>query len=343
VNFDFSDEQYAVRDVVREIFEREWSTTRLRERWDSRDPSDGRVWKALAEVGIMALTVPEDHSGLGGDETDLVLVLEEAGQAGIPDPLIDTVAVAAPLLVEHGSEEVRVEWLPRIASGQAVASVQLAGAPFAVDADVADIVIIERGEELHLVPRERVQTVQVSSEDRARRLFTVTADVSPTTLITKKAPAVQKAASRGASATASLLNGTSLRLLEMTLEHVKARHQFGRPIGSFQAVKHKLASMHVAVEAARSAAWYAAYALARSLPDANAAASVAKAAASTTAAFVGTEALQCHGGIGFTWEHDLHLWLKRAKALETAYGSAAEHHRRLGAELFRRVAGASNA
>jgi alkylation response protein AidB-like acyl-CoA dehydrogenase len=336
VNFDFSDEQYAVRDVAREVFEREWSPARLRERWESGDPSDGRVWKALAGVGITGLTVPESHGGLGGNETDLVLVLEEAGRAGIPDPLIDTVALAAPLLAEHGSEEQRSTWLPRIASGEATASVMLSGSPFAVDADVADLLIAQRDEELHLVTREQIQAAPVISDDRARRLFTVQAEMSPSTLITREASAVERANSRGAATTASLLNGLSMRLLDMTLEHVKARHQFGRPIGSFQAVKHKLASMHVAVEAARSAAWYGAYVLARRLPDADRAASVAKAAAAETAAFVGGEALQCHAGIGFTWEHDLHLWLKRAKALESAYGSAAEHRRRLAGAFIER-------
>jgi alkylation response protein AidB-like acyl-CoA dehydrogenase len=338
VNFDFSDEQYAVRDVAREVFEREWSPGRLRERWDSGDAPDGRVWKALAGVGIAGLTVPEEHGGLGGDETDLVLVLEEAGRAGVPDPLIDTVAVGAPLLAEHGTDQQRAEWLPRIAGGEATAGVLLTDGPFVADADVANFVIVEHEGALHLIPAGEARLTQVTSEDRSRRLFRVEAKVSSWTLITEQPTALDQARARGASATASVLNGISLRLLGMTLEHVKSRHQFGRPIGSFQAVKHKLASMHVSIEAARSAAWYAAYALAQSLPDADSAASVAKAAAAETAAFVGGEALQCHGGIGFTWEHDLHLWLKRAKALEPAYGSAAEHRRRVASAFIERSA-----
>ncbi len=335
MNFDFSDEQYAVRDVAREVFGREWSPAHLRERWDSPEPADSRVWKALAEVGILGLTTPEEYGGLGGNEIDLVLVLEEAGRAGIPDPLIDTVAVAAPLLAD--AEDAGVEWLGRISSGDAAGSIQLDGMPFVLDADVADFVIVQRGSELHLVPRDGVRTAPVESEDKARRLFTVEADMSPETQIAEGAAAVEDARARGAGATASFLNGVSLRVLEMTLEHVKARHQFGRPIGSFQAVKHKLASVHVAVEAARSAAWYAAYALARRLPDAHLAAAAAKAAAADASALAGSEALQCHGGIGFTWEHDLHLWLKRAKALEQAHGSAAEHRRRLARNLIERV------
>ena len=118
------------------------------------------------------------------------------------------------------------------------------------------------------------------------------------------------------------------------LEHVKSRTQFDRPVGSFQAVKHKLAEVHVMVEASRPAAWYAAYAIAQGLPDRDTAVHVAKAAANDAHRRANVEALQLHGGIGFTWEHDLHLWLKRGNALEAAYGSSAEHRRALTANVF---------
>ena len=135
---------------------------------------------------------------------------------------------------------------------------------------------------------------------------------------------------RGAVATAGVLNGIGRKLLEMTLEHVKSRTQFDRPVGSFQAVKHKLANVHVQLESSRASAWYAAYALSTRAADLDRAASVAKASAAEAAHLANVEALQCHGGIGFTWEHDLHFWLKRGLALEPAYGSAGEHRARLG-------------
>jgi alkylation response protein AidB-like acyl-CoA dehydrogenase len=131
------------------------------------------------------------------------------------------------------------------------------------------------------------------------------------------------------SGTASLLNGVAMRLLEMTTEYVKDRRQFGKPIGSFQAVKHKLASMHVAIASSRPAAWYAAYALATGMDGASIAACVAKIAANDTEELCNGEALQCHGGIGFTWEHDLHLWLKRGMELRGTYGSSAQLRRNL--------------
>jgi alkylation response protein AidB-like acyl-CoA dehydrogenase len=139
---------------------------------------------------------------------------------------------------------------------------------------------------------------------------------------------------RGVVSTAAVLDGIGLHLLETTVEYVKGRSQFGRPVGSFQAVKHRLADAYVLLESSRPAAWYAAYALANDLPDRELAASVAKAYASDAEAFINREALQLHGGIGFTWEHDLHLWLKRGKALERWFGSAREHRGRIAAHLF---------
>jgi alkylation response protein AidB-like acyl-CoA dehydrogenase len=141
--------------------------------------------------------------------------------------------------------------------------------------------------------------------------------------------AFHDAYARAFSGTASLLNGVSMRMLEMTTEYVKDRQQFGKPVGSFQAVKHKLASMHVAIASSRPAAWYAAYAIARGIEGASIAACVAKIAANDTEELCNGEALQCHGGIGFTWEHDLHLWLKRGMELRGAHGSSAQLRRNL--------------
>ena len=332
MDFDFSAEQYALRDLARDLFEKESSPTRLRELW-SGAPRDPAVWGTMAEVGLLGLTASEEHGGSGGDEVDLALVLEEAGRAALPEPLVETVAVAAPLLAEAGTEEQRQRWVPPIARGEALVTVRLAEAPFVVDADVADLLILERDGELHAVP-QGFQYTPVPTEDRARRIFTVEAETSASTRMVGGAAELSDAFARGAAATAAVLNGISLRLLEMTLSHVATRNQFGRPVGSFQAVKHKLATVHVLLESARASAWYAAYALAGKLPDRHRAASAAKAHAADVAALAGAEALQCHGGIGFTWEHDLHLWLKRGKALEPSYGSAAEHRAALAAHLF---------
>jgi alkylation response protein AidB-like acyl-CoA dehydrogenase len=134
---------------------------------------------------------------------------------------------------------------------------------------------------------------------------------------------------RALSGVAAMLNGIATQLLDMTVAYVKDREQFGRPVGSFQAIKHKLASMHVAISSTRPATWYAAYAIANGSSDALAASRIAKVAAASTEEMCNREALQCHGGIGFTWEHDLHLWLKRGMALRSAFGSSDIHLRAL--------------
>ncbi|MCI0346269.1 MAG: acyl-CoA dehydrogenase, partial [Chloroflexi bacterium] len=216
-----------------------------------------------------------------------------------------------------------------IAAGEAIVAVQLAGAPFVADGQDADLLICRREGTLHAIPRDAMTARPVRSEDGARRLAAVEVRTSPKTRMAQNRDAIARATDRGAAATAALLNGIAIRMLEMTVEYVRTREQFGRPVGSFQAVKHKLAGAFVRIESSRAAAWYAAYAIASRLPDASLAASVAKAVAAESESLMNTEALQCHGGIGFTWEHDLHMWMKRGKSLESSFGTAAEHRLRV--------------
>jgi alkylation response protein AidB-like acyl-CoA dehydrogenase len=286
----------------------------------------------MASVGLTGLTIADEHGGMGGNDVDLALVLEEAGRTALPEPLLETVGIAAPLLADAGSVEQRAQWLPKIASGEAIATVAFHGAPIAVDAGDADLLIAETaGGEVHALPRGSFTSSKVSSEDRSRRLYAVSWEPSPSTRMPGD---TSRGRSRAAVGAAGVLNGISTKLLEMTVAYVKTRNQFGRPVGSFQAVKHRLADAHALVESARAATWYAAYALAHEQPDDLLAASVAKSYAGDAAASANTAALQAHGGIGFTWEHDLHLWLKRGKALEQSYGSAAEHRRAIADALF---------
>ncbi len=253
------------------------------------EPYDRTVWKTMAEAGIVGLTVPEGFGGMGGNEIDLLLVYEEAGRAALHEPLLETTGIAVPLLIEGGTDEQKERWLPAIAAGDAIVAVEDPYGPATPWAEHADLVI----------------TVDNAGE------------------------AMGAASLRGAFGTAALLNGVAMQLLERSVAYAKDREQFGRPIGSFQAVKHMLASMHQAIESSRPATWYAAYALANALPDAVEAASVAKSAAASTEAVCNRDALQVHGGIGFTWEDDLHLWLKRGMALRSSWGSAADHRRLL--------------
>jgi alkylation response protein AidB-like acyl-CoA dehydrogenase len=338
VDFDFTDEQYALRDMARDLFEKESPPSRLRDLYagGERKPA---CWRAMAAAGLTGLTVPEEFGGAGGNEVDLALVLEEAGRAALPEPLLETVAIAAPLFAEAGTEEQKAEWLPRIASGDAVATILFREQRYAVEAGDAHVLIAQTDGGFDALPRDKYEAWLIQTEDRARRLYNVdVSGIARTTRMDQTDEGRHRA--RAAVAVAGFLNGIATRLVEMTAAYVKQRQQFGRPVGSFQAVKHRLADTHTAVEQARAASWYAAYALATGQDDADLAAHVARVQATEAEAAANAAALQLHGGIGFTWEHDLHLWLKRGKAMEHAYGSAAHHRRAIASYVFDEDSGA---
>ena len=280
----------------------------------------------MADAGIVGLTVPEEFGGSGGNELDLTLVYEEAGRAGLPEPLLETTGIAVPLLA---GSELAAEWLPRIAAGDAIVAVQEPGVPMTAWARQADAVIVDVDGAPHLAETGAFTATSVPAADPARPLAAFEVNGKTTPL-----GGWDGTTARGALGTAALLNGIAMQLLERTVAYVKDREQFGRPVGSFQAVKHKLATMHQLIATSRPAAWYAAYALAHDLPDADTAARVAKVAAVRTEEFCNAEALQCHGGIGFTWEDDLHLWLKRGMTLRSAWGTARQHRTHLVATVM---------
>jgi alkylation response protein AidB-like acyl-CoA dehydrogenase len=288
------------------------------------------------------MTVPEAYGGLGMNELDLVLVLEEAGRAALTEPLLETTAVGAPLLCDAGAPALKDTWLPRVARGDAVLAVGLDGSARVAFASEADLLLLAHEGELFAVPRAEVELVEQPSVDGSRRLFSVawTPTASMSFAAGDRAQAAAEAAfDRGALAAAAELVGIARRLVEMTVEYAKARHQFGKPIGSFQAVKHHLASAHVALELARPVVYRAAYSSAYDDPDRKLHVSMAKAEASQAAMIAARAALQCHGAIGYTVEYDLHLWMKRAWSLAASWGDAAWHRARVGASLFGEGAG----
>jgi alkylation response protein AidB-like acyl-CoA dehydrogenase len=324
MDFDFSPEQYLLRDTVRDLLRRECTPEAVRAAWTSETGRSPQRWRKLAQLGVVGLTVAEEHGGAGMDEVDLVLILEEAGRSLLPEPLLETTAVGAPLLARCGSDALRAEWLPRIAAGDATLTVGLAGSPYVADA-TADLVVLERDGALHAVTQDRLTLQPLRSVDGARRLFSVTAELGDDTVLSSSAADARWAFDHAAAATAAELVGVAEAMLDMTVAYVKQREQFGRRIGSFQAVQHKLAETLLLVDSARSAVYYAAWALANGTADASIAASVAKAYASDAERRANAEALQLHGGIGFTWEHPAHLYLKRAKSSAIGFGTAERH------------------
>lgn len=281
--------------------------------WSTGDTAPGRaVWARLAELGVTALAVPEEFDGIGAHPVDLVVAVERLGRWCVPGPVVESVAVA-PILLNDGRAAA-------LACGELIATVAMPPAvPRAVDADVADLVLLATGTDV----TEATNGAQHDSVDPARRLF----DVVPQG---QSRPAdTARAYEFGVLATAAQLLGAGQAMLDISVEYAKQRTQFGRPIGSYQAIKHKLADAHIALELARPLAFGAALSLADDSPDTARDVSAAKAAASDAALLVARTALQTHGAIGYTAEHDLSQWLLKVQALHSAWGDPASHRRRL--------------
>ena len=361
MQFAFTDQQTEFRDAVRQVLAKECTVDDLRAAFDA-PAGRGPRWSVLTELGVAGLTVPEDHGGLGLGLLDLVLLLEEAGRVALPEPLLETTALTAPLLAELGGGRGKgstpgTEWagyLENIAAGSVAAAVAeptvpgspglpasgARGAATVAGADGADLLVLfasgDDGPEIHVVPSDRVTVTAVPSLDPTRRLGTPAWKPTAETCLASGSPAgvaAQRTTDRAAVGTAAQLLGLSERMVTMTAEYAKARHQFGKPIGSFQAVKHLLAGAQVKLEFARPVVYAAAWSLDEGEPTGSRAASTAKAYASEAASEAARVALQVHGAIGYTWECDLQLFLKRAWALAEAWGSASDHRQRLLASL----------
>jgi alkylation response protein AidB-like acyl-CoA dehydrogenase len=333
VLFDFDDDQYAFRDSVRAGLVQTATVASLRTAWDKPSTKPGQAWRELAQLGLFGVLVPEDLDGLGATPSDLALPLEECGYRNVPEPIVET-AVLAPVVLGRWAEREDVATLLRgVARGDATLAAGLGASGLVPFAARADSVLAAVSGELHLVPAGRVAKVPVETMDPSLAVARCEFDVDATTLLSADPAVVAHACAVASTGTASVLVGLSQRMLDLTRAYVLERRQFGRPIGSFQAVKHRLADVAVSIEAARGLSWHAMYWLTEPEPL-GVAAAAAKAAAGVAARAASSAALQLHGGIGFTWEHDPHLWMQRAKALEVLHGTSAEHRRVLGLHVI---------
>jgi len=358
VDFAFDEDQAALRQTVRTVLDTECNADALRafELADEsgRAEASANRWSVLAELGAPALVVPEACGGLGLSDVDLVGVLEEAGRACLPEPLLETAALAAPTLAALEPDAAAAAALVALVQDDAVFAVggvdvtaHGLASPTTVSADGtlrtprvvggrdAALLLLacrdtESGWQLHVVPATSCTAEPTPALSAARDLATVHWPLDSDTLLAYGVAAeavVSLLADRAAAGTAALLLGLADRMLTMTAAYAKERHQFGRPIGSFQAVKHHLANARVALEFARPATYRAAWSLATAQPTLSHDASMAKAMASDAADLAARVALQVHGAIGYTWECDLHFFLKQTWALSRAWGDAGTHRR----------------
>jgi alkylation response protein AidB-like acyl-CoA dehydrogenase len=356
MNFQLTDDQRAIKRTARELLASRYRPETVRAlAADERGFTDEQ-WAELAELGWPGVVVPEADGGLGLGAVELVVIHEEIGYALAPSPLLSTIS-AALLLVAAGSDEQRRRWLPKLAQGELKGTVaiwdegcgpapdgseleptsgRLTGRKIAVpDAAAAQVMVVAGADGRHFLVRGDDPGVAIAprhSLDPTRKLYTV--DLEAATAEELEAPSPEKTALAYATIVTALAAenvGVAQRALEMAVGYAKDRKQFGRPIGSYQAVSHRCAQMLLEVEGARSLCYWAGWALDHDSETAARAASMAKAYAGDAGFRVCASALQIHGGIGFTWEHDLHFFLKRATANGHAFGDARWHRDRVAA------------
>ncbi len=373
MDFGFSQEQDLLRSTARKFLENECTSTFVRARMEEPAGVTDDFWMKLAEQGWLGLIYPEEYGGSGLGFVDLTVLMEEMGRCVMPGPFFSTVLLGGLAILEAGSPEQKKEWLPKIAAGQAKATLALtepnarwdaAGVTvtakegkggfvlngtklFVPDAHLADVSVVvartaegkspEDGVSLFLVPKgtKGVEVKLLPTMDQTRKLCEVTlkdAAVPAGALLGTKGGAwttLARVLQRATVALCAEMCGGAQRVLDMTTEYAKIRVAFGKPIGTYQGVKHKAADMLVDVENAKSLTYYAAWAADENSPETALAISMAKAYASDAYRKVSATGIQLHGGIGFTWEHDLHLYFKRAKASEFTFGDATYHRERV--------------
>jgi alkylation response protein AidB-like acyl-CoA dehydrogenase len=328
LNFDFTDDQQAIKSTAHDFLASRFKLDKVRRLAESGEYDESQ-WKEMSELGWPGIFIGEEHGGQGLGVLELVILTEELGYVAAPTPFLSN--AAAGLVIQHaGSEEQKRRWLPGIASGESRGSVGVASngsLALVPDAELSDVIVLVDGDSAVLVERGDARIERVDTIDDTRPYSRVSAsggDPLPGD--------VAGGLDRVAIAISGEIVGVGQRAMEMAVEYAKDRHQFGRPIGAYQAVAHNCAQMLMEVEGARSLTYYAGWAADHEPESLALAASMAKAYASDAGFRVPARSLQVHGGIGFTWEHDLHFFLKRGKTDAHLFGTAREHRERV-AEL----------
>jgi len=374
LDFGFSEEQEMLRDAAKRFLADNCETKFVRQMMADASAHNQGFWKKLVELGWPGLLIPENYGGQGGSFLDMTVIVEEAGKALVPGPFFTSALLGAPLLIEGGSEEQKKSLLPRMAKGEFIGTVAIAEAAgrfdaggiqlkaaksgsdyvlngekfFVPDAHIANGFAVaartsgsgENGITILLVPSNAkgVTVTQLKTVDMTRRLCHLKFDNVKSEGMLGKVdqgwPILQRTLDIATAALATEMVGTAQKALDLSVEYAKTRVQFGKPIGSFQAVKHKCVDMMVAVENARSLVYYACWTVDTRNDEAKTAVPMAKAYASDMAKNVTSEAIQVHGGIGFTWEHDMHLFHRRALAGEANFGNAPVHRETVARSLL---------
>jgi alkylation response protein AidB-like acyl-CoA dehydrogenase len=322
MDFDLTEDQREIKTVARELLASRSPMARVRAAAEAQQ-YEPALWQEIVELGWPGIAVAEQHGGQGLGMVELAVLLEELGYACAATPFLGT-AVAAALIAARGSDEQRERWLPGLVSGELRGGVGTA--ELVADGDGADVVVVLDGDEARLLEAPRPETVV--TVDATRRFARVDGAGEPLS---------PGASGRILAAVSAELVGVCQRALDMTLEYVKERKQFGVPVGSFQAVAHRCAQMLLHTESVRSTAYFAAWAADADPERLAEAAALAGAAAADGGREVTASAIQAHGGIGFTWEADVHWLFKRAQLNAQLLGGAARHRAVLARAAAARV------
>jgi alkylation response protein AidB-like acyl-CoA dehydrogenase len=369
VNFAFSEEQEELRRTVRAFLEDKSPSAEVRRLMETTEGYDPAVWQQMGEqLGLQGLAIPEEYGGSGFTYVELVVVLEEMGRALLCAPYFSTVALAANTLLQSGDDSAKKELLPGIASGETVATLAItedngrwdaegitatatkAGdgytidghKMFVLDGHTANLIVVaaKTGDAISLFTvagdAEGLTRTPLATMDQTRKQARLEFSGTPGKLLGTEGegwPVLSRVLDLAAVALAAEQVGGAQKCLEMSVDYAKVRVQFGRPIGSFQAIKHKCADMLLEVESAKSAAYYAGWAAAELNDELPVVASLAKAYCSDAYFHAAAENIQIHGGIGFTWEHDAHLYFKRAKSSELLLGDPTYHRELLAQRI----------
>jgi alkylation response protein AidB-like acyl-CoA dehydrogenase len=328
MNFDFTEDQHEIKRTARDLLAKRSTWERVRSAAEGAH-TDQALWGELSGLGWPGIAISEEHGGQGLGVVELAILCEELGFACAATPFLGT-AMAGLAIQTAGSEEQRSRWLPALASGELTGAMGQAGG-LIPDADGAAVIVLVEDGAAQVVAREDADVEAVAAIDPTRRHANVRADGEPL------GGDIAAGIDRALVAVAAELVGLSQRALDMTVAYVKERRQFDTPVGAYQAVSHRCAQMLLHTEGARSATYFAAWAAdaePERLPEA---AAIAKAASSEGGREVTASAIQAHGGIGFTWEADVHWLYKRAQVDAQLLGAAGSHRAtiaRLLAERF---------
>ena len=346
MNFAFTEEQRLIRETARSFLAEQVGSARLRAAMASAEGWDRALWQSIsAELGWPGITVPEAFGGLGLGWVELAILMEESGRVMLPAPFFAGIGLALPAILSGGDAVQQAALLPGIASGETIATLCLIGSDTHFEADTltgtaspvlygdsADLLVVALPDgRMAVLPAE---TPGITSErlvhlDPTRPSCKINFDqvaIGPEQML---GAALDQALALGAIMLAAEQTGAAERCLDMTVDYAKTRVQFGRAIGSFQAVKHRLADLMVLVESAKSAVYYAACTADEDPAGLREAASIARTYASETFLACAGEAIQLHGGIGFTWDYDAQLYFKRARTDATLLGDPAQHRERI--------------